>query len=157
MTLCELWVSKTWFLCSTLGKRELCPIHVNKTFWRTQLVNKALREVEMHWHSYKLSAQESCEGHSFQNSCLCRMSIVTGQSRASVSMLYPFIHHLWGRADLVLLVWAVDVPCWKPELTAVTGIGAIAQQMWVCEWGLLFAAACTHLTRKPLRRFTFWS
>lgn len=90
MILCERGVTKMWLLWSALGQRDLYPISMNKTFWGTQLVNKAWRELEIHWHSYKLSAQENCEGHSFQNFCLCRMSIVTGQSRAPVSMLYHF-------------------------------------------------------------------
>lgn len=90
MTLWGWGVTKMWLLGSALGRRDLYPIRMNKTFWGTQLVNKAQRELEIHGRSYKFSAQENCEGHSFQNFCLCRRSIVTGQSRAPVSKLYRF-------------------------------------------------------------------
>lgn len=43
------------------------------------------------------------------------------------------------------LVWAVDVPCWKPELTAAEGTGAVWQCMWTSVRG---CCCCLHASQQ---------
>ena len=54
-----------------------------------------------------------------------------------------------SKAELawVSLVWAVDVPCWKPELTAAEGTGAAWQCMWMSVRG---CCCCLHASQQDI-------